>query len=111
MSKKHLMSVTGLHPIEVLTHEALRASEEGHWDHISALYQRRALDFVFDELPPAVVKRLIRMDQIIQERARVVQAATKQHLLELQERRRKLRQWSEPWTSSTQAGARFAKSV
>ena len=105
------MASESLHPIEQLTQDALSASETGHWDHISSLYQRRALDFVFEDLPPTVIKRLIRMDQIIQERARVVQAATKQNLLELQERRRKLRQWSEPWTSSTQAGSRFAKSV
>ena len=105
------MSLEDQHPIEVLTQEALSASEKGLWDQVASLYQRRASEFDLKELSQAIAKRLINIDQVIQERARVVQAATQQGLDEAQEQRRKLRQWKQQWTYSSQAEARFVKSV
>ncbi len=102
---------TRTHPIEVLTQEALSASEAGHWDRVVTLYQRRSVEFVLSELSPAVVKRLIPVDIKIQERARIVQAATKQNLDEVQMRRRKLHQWRQRTLHSNQTGSRFTKSV
>ena len=99
------------HPIEVLTQEALSASETGHWDRVASLYQRRSEEFIFSELSPAVIKRLICVDTKIQERARIVQAATKQSLEEAQVRRRKLHQWRQHVLSSNQTGSRFTKAV
>jgi len=105
------MSIVAQHPIELLTQEALASSEAGNWEHVALLYQRRAQEFVFNELPTAVVKRLIESDLIIQERARVVQAATQQSIDDVQEQSRKLRQRKHKWTYSNSAGTRFVRSA
>ncbi|GJL66069.1 MAG: hypothetical protein NPIRA05_10400 [Nitrospirales bacterium] len=105
------MSAVSQHPIELLTQEALASSEAGHWDRVTRLYQRRAEEFVFHELPATVVKRLIDIDLMVQERARVVQAATQQSLDDVQEQCRKLRQKKHKLTYSNSAGTRFVRSV
>ncbi len=104
-------SVSFKHPIEMLTDEALSASEAGHWDLVASLYERRSAEFVFDELPSIVVKRLIRIDTMIQKRAKIVHAAAKLNLEESQLKRRKFQQWKQQLTYSNQAGSRFASSV
>ena len=105
------MSIVPKHPIELLSQEALSASKAGHWDRVASLYQRRGVEFSFDELSPAVVKRLIQIDTLIQERARIVHAASKQNLLEAQMKRRKLQQWKHQLSLSNQAGSRLVRSV
>ncbi|MCA9472033.1 MAG: hypothetical protein MRJ96_13080 [Nitrospirales bacterium] len=99
------------HPIEILTRTILSASEAGHWDQVACLYQRRSLEFVLRELPVRVIRRLIDMDTLIQERARVVHAATRQNLLQVQERRRKLLQWKQQWASSPVESGRFVRTA
>ncbi|WP_447968260.1 hypothetical protein [Nitrospira sp. M1] len=99
------------HPIELLTQEALHSSESGNWDDVALLYQRRAQEFVFNELPTTVVKRLIAIDLVIQARARIVQAATQQRLDDMQEQSRKLRQRKQKLTYSNSAGTRFVRSA
>ncbi|MGB0908844.1 MAG: hypothetical protein ACPGYT_00655 [Nitrospirales bacterium] len=105
------MSLASKHPIENLTHEALLASEAGHWDHVAILYQKRGVEFVFEELPSVVVDRLIRIDRMIQARAKIVHAAAKLDLEESQLKRRKFQQWKQQLTSSPQAGSRFVSSA
>ncbi|GJL53152.1 MAG: hypothetical protein NPIRA02_02840 [Nitrospirales bacterium] len=99
------------HPIELLTQEALDSSESGHWDDVALLYQRRAQEFAFNELPVSVVKRLIAIDLVIQERAKIVQAATQQRLDDMQEQGRKLRQRKHKLTYANSAGTRFVRSA
>ena len=99
------------HPIELLTQEALSASEVGQWDHVASLYQRRGVEFVFDELSPAVINRLIEIDTKIQERAKIVHAAAKQNLQEAQMKRRKFQHWRQQLSYSHQTGSRFLRSV
>ncbi|GJL49456.1 hypothetical protein [Candidatus Nitrospira salsa] len=106
-----MMPPASQHPIELLTQEALASSEAGNWDHVTLLYQRRAEEFVFHELPAPVVKRLIDIDLVVQERARVVQAATQQSMEDVQEQCRKLRQRKHKLTYSNSAGTRFVRSA
>ncbi len=105
------MTFPAKHPIETLTQQALAAAEAGHWGHVALLYERRTSQFDLDKVSPAVAKRLIHIDQVVQERARVVQAATQQSLNDAQEQRRKLRQWQQQWKHSLSRGGRLIKAV
>ena len=99
------------HPIETLTREALSACENGQWDQVTMLYQRRANEFIFSELPVEVIRRIIELDKVIQNRARVVHKATLQSIQETQERRRRLQQWKQQWVPSSSVGSRFVRSA
>ena len=99
------------HPIETLTREALSACENGQWDQVTLLYQRRANEFIFSDLPVEVIRQIIKLDKVIQNRARVVHRAALQSLHETQERRRKLQQWKQQWMPSSTVNPRFVRSA
>jgi len=84
-----------------MTLEAMAASENGCWDQVCTLYYRRAQDFHLEAVSPSLASQLITWDRIVQERAKIVQAAIQQELTGIQDRRRQLQQFKRSWVPSS----------
>ena len=97
--------------LKAMTQQALVAAESGCWDQVVALYERRVQEFPLSKVSPELTKQLIEWDQAIQARANMVRAATRQNLLEYQERRRKLQQLKQHWIHSIQPTSHFSRAI
>ena len=97
--------------LEEITREALVASEAGRWNDVAVLYERRARELSLTNVSPELAQQLIQWDRTVQARARVVQAATQQNIVEVQERRRKLQQLKQGWLRSSVPISRLTRSV
>jgi hypothetical protein len=82
-----------------LTQDALEAARHGQWDQVIALYDQRVSQGSQQTLSSEAIQSLVESDQWLITRVREAQAAIKQHLLDIQDQRRKLavlkRQWGE----------------
>lgn len=87
--------------LKQMTLEAVAASENGCWDQVCTLYQRRSQDFPLEAVSPALASQLIGWDRTVQERVKIVQAAIQQELGNIQDRRRQLQQFKRSWVPSS----------
>lgn len=89
--------------LEQLTQDAIEAARHGRWDQVIALYDQRASQGPQQSLSSEAIQFLVESDQWLITRVREAQAAIKQHLLDIQDQRRKLavlqRQWGESPTT------------
>jgi len=83
--------------LKQMTLEAMAASENGCWDQVCTLYHRRSQEFSLEAVSPSLASQLIEWDRIVQERAKIVQAAIQQELTGIQDRRRQLQQFRRSW--------------
>ena len=97
--------------LKAMTQQALVAAESGRWDQVVALYERRTQEFLLNEVSPELTRQLIEWDQAVQARADMVRAATRQNLLEIHERQRKLQQLRQHWIHSTQPTSHFSHAI
>ena len=87
------------------------ASEAGRWDDVAVLYERRAKELALTKISSNLAQQLLEWDHTVRTRARIVQAATRQNILEVQERRRKLQQLKQGWLRSSTPMSRFMHSA
>lgn len=89
--------------LEGLTQDAIEAARHGQWDRVIALYDQRVSWGPQQPLSSEAIRSLVESDQWLITRVREAQAAIKQHLLDIQDQRRKLtilkRQWGESSTT------------
>ena len=97
--------------LETLTQQAVNAAKAGQWDHVSTLYERRGQLLSIYDVSPRLAERLVKWDTVVQAQVALVQAATHQNILEIQERRRKLQQWKQSWLPSSAQSSRFFHAV
>jgi hypothetical protein len=88
--------------VEELTQDAIEAARHGEWDQVIALYDQRVSQGPQKSLSLEAIQALVESDQWLIARVREAQSAIKQHLLDIQDQRRKLailkRQWGESST-------------
>jgi hypothetical protein len=98
--------------IETLTRKAVNAAEEGRWNDVIEAYRHRWEEGRLEQISPAMAQRIIALDQWILQKVKMVQAATTQQMIELQEKRRKLNVLKRQWgTEGFEAGSRLLKTV
>jgi hypothetical protein len=98
--------------IETLTRKAVNAAEEGRWNVVIDVYRNRGEQADLEQISPAMAQRIMALDEWILQKIKMVQAATAQQIMELQEKRRKLsvlkRQWG---NEDLEADSRLLKTV
>lgn len=89
--------------VEQLTQDAIEAARHGQWDQVIALYDQRLSQGPQPSISLDTIQFLMESDQWFITRVKEVQAATKHHLNDIQDHRRKLgilkRQWGENSTT------------
>lgn len=109
--RKSIMSFNQDNELETLTQQAVNAAEAGQWDQVTSLYERRGQVLSSTQVSPSLAQRLLKWDRAVQARIQLVQAATHQNILEIQERRRKLLQLKQSWIHSSDHISRFSHAV
>ena len=93
------------HDIEVLTEQALEASEKGDWDQVAVCYEKRGIGLQTAVIDRALARRLMGLDAQIRTSALVAQAAISSLLVENTRVKLQLRRLRESAGQLTSAGA------
>lgn len=83
--------------VEQLTREVIEAARKGKWDQVIALYDRRMAQGTLEQLSPGTIQTLVMWDQWLITRVQEAQAAIQQHLVDIEDQRRKLESLKRQW--------------
>jgi hypothetical protein len=92
--------------LEEVTRQALVAAEQGRWDVVRACYSRRGDVLTQGTVSALLAERLGQVDRVIQERARVAQAAVGQVIGAVESIRAKRRMLTAQVVSTSDNGQR-----
>ncbi|MDH5698538.1 MAG: hypothetical protein OEZ41_01075 [Nitrospirota bacterium] len=97
--------------LEQLTQDAIEAARHGQWDQVIALYDQRMSQGPPQSLSLKAIQSLVESDQWLITRVQEAQAAIKQHLVDIQDQRRKMAVLKQQWGESSTTPVRHLLTI
>ncbi|MDH3502898.1 MAG: hypothetical protein OEM58_00040 [Nitrospirota bacterium] len=97
--------------LEQLTQDAIEAARHGQWDQVIALYDQRMSQEPPQSLSLKAIQSLVESDQWLITRVQEAQAAIKQHLVDIQDQRRKMAVLKQQWGESSTTPVRHLLTI